>query len=60
MSGDATIQERILRALARGPLYEGVIPLVVGTTPAHARRILRHLRTLGHVRRDDAGTWSLG
>ena len=59
MSGDATTQERILRALANGPLYEGVVPLVVHTTPAHARRVLRHLARLGHVTRDDAGTWRL-
>lgn len=56
---DATMQTRIIRALERGPLYEGVVPLVVGTTPAHARRILLHLQTLGHVTRDAEGTWKI-
>lgn len=59
MSGDATVSQRIIRALGNGPLYEGAIPLVVGTTPAHARRVLRHLQTLGHVTRNAEGTWRL-
>jgi DNA-binding IclR family transcriptional regulator len=62
MSGDATVMERILRALERGPLYEGVLPAIVGTSPAHARRVLRHLQTAGHVARDlpdNPQTWKL-
>lgn len=42
-------QLRLLRALRRGPLYEGAAALVIGKTPAHTRRLLRDLNRQGYV-----------
>jgi len=58
MSGEATTQERIMRALANGPLYEGVIPLVVSATPQVTRRCLRSLANARHIVNEN-GTWRL-
>jgi DNA-binding MarR family transcriptional regulator len=54
---DATMEARILAALRHGPLYEGLIPLVVDAKPSDVRRLLDRLEARGQANRDGA-TWS--
>ena len=55
-----TLTRRILRALQRGPLYEGTIPLVVGATVRDTGRALSALRSEGLIERTGDGyTWQV-
>jgi len=49
-------RELIMRALARGPLYIGVLPLIVGATPAQVDAAVRELARQKLVTRNVAGT----
>ena len=51
-------QERVVKALARGPLYDGLLTYVSGVAPKELRRVLRQLEKQGAVRRDGM-TWYL-
>lgn len=54
-----SVQEKIRRALRRGPLYEPVLAYAVGASPAHVRRVLRHMRAAGEVELVPPATWRL-
>ena len=49
-------RERVLRALERGPLYIGALPLIVNAAPAQVEAAVRELKRQGRVSRDIHGT----
>lgn len=55
----AETRKRVLRALERGPLYIGALPLIVGAAPAQVEAAVRELRRQRRVTRDAAGTVAL-
>jgi hypothetical protein len=58
MSRLPTAADRVRQVLARGPLYEGLMPLVANLEPAQARRALLYLHARGEAV-NDHGSWSL-
>jgi hypothetical protein len=55
---ETSLPVKLRRALASGALYEGVIPLVVGASPAQVSRALRRMEERGEVVYDHQ-TWQL-
>lgn len=51
-----TLEARVYAALRIGPLYDGLVPLVVGASKTRTRRALRSLQTRGDVTFDGT-TW---
>lgn len=54
-----TLEDRIVRVLKKGPLYEGAIPLVVGGDMRATLQALSALRKAGKVERlpESPMTW---
>lgn len=52
------VQDRIVRALARGPLYEGALALVVGCGDRGLYKALRELERKGIVERAVGEPWT--
>jgi hypothetical protein len=54
-------RERVLRALARGPLYEGAVPMMANLSEREGDRALRELQRAGRIERQPGApyTWQV-